>query len=37
VTFTPDPITVNAIQRYRWDLDGNGSFERSDTIANAKS
>lgn len=35
--FTPEPITVNAIQRYRWDLDGNGSFELSDTIANAKS
>ncbi|MEX2473875.1 PKD domain-containing protein [Marinobacter sp.] len=32
VTFTPDVTTDTAIERYQWDLDGNGSFERSETV-----
>lgn len=32
IVFSPDPITTAAINRYEWDLDGNGSFEISDTV-----
>ena len=32
VIFFPEPVTDNAIQRYEWDRDGNGTFERSDVI-----
>lgn len=32
VTFTPEVTTDTAIERYQWDLDGNGSFERSETV-----
>lgn len=36
VTFFPEPVTDSAIERYWWDLDGNGSFERTDVIGNAQ-
>lgn len=32
VTFIPDVTTNTAIERYQWDLDGDGSFERSETV-----
>ena len=32
IRFTPTPITDTAINRYQWDLDGNGSFEISETV-----
>jgi len=32
VRFTPTPITNSAIALFQWDLDGNGSFEISDTV-----
>jgi PKD repeat protein len=32
VIYSPDPITTAAINRYQWDLDGNGTFEISDTV-----
>ncbi|MEO5734107.1 MAG: hypothetical protein ABIN96_11870, partial [Rubrivivax sp.] len=32
IRFTPTPITNAAINLYQWDLDGNGSFEISDTV-----
>jgi PKD repeat protein len=32
VRFTPVPVTNVAIDRYEWDLDGNGSFEITDTV-----
>lgn len=32
IRFTPTPITNAAINLYQWDLDGNGSFELSDTV-----
>lgn len=32
VTFAPDVVTTMAINRYQWDLDGNGTFEYSDTV-----
>lgn len=32
VTFTPEVTTDTAIERYQWDLDGDGSFERSETV-----
>lgn len=37
VTFFPEPITDTAIQRFYWDLDGNGTFELSDPIGNSQS
>jgi len=36
VIFYPEPVTTTAVQRYEWDLDGNGTFERSDTIGNSQ-
>ncbi len=36
VTFYPEPVTTTAVQGYDWDLDGNGTFERSDTIGNSQ-
>ncbi len=32
VTFTPQVITTGAIERYEWDLNGDGSFDRSETV-----
>ena len=32
IRFSPTPITNAAINLYQWDLDGNGSFELSDTV-----
>lgn len=32
VTFSPDVITSNAIERYEWDFEGDGTFERSETV-----
>ena len=32
VRFTPTPITSAAINQYQWDLDGNGSYEITDTV-----
>lgn len=37
VTFIPEPVTDTAIERFYWDLDGNGTFERSDTIGRNQS
>jgi PKD repeat protein len=32
VTFTPNAITNNAIIRYEWDFEGDGTFDRSETV-----
>lgn len=32
VTFAPDIVTTMAINSYQWDLDGNGTFEYTDTV-----
>lgn len=32
VTFSPDVITRNTIERYDWDFEGDGTFERSETV-----
>ena len=32
IRFTPTPITNAAINRYDWDLDGNGSIDVTDTV-----
>ena len=32
VIFTPDAITDNAISNYEWDFDGNGSYDRSESV-----
>ena len=32
VTFTPNATTNNAIIRYEWDFDGDGTFDRSETV-----
>jgi len=32
IRFTPTPITNAAINLFQWDLDGNGTFEISDTV-----
>lgn len=32
VTFIPDPITTAAVISYEWDLNGDGTFERRDTV-----
>lgn len=32
VTFAPDVVTTMAINSYQWDLDGNSTFEYSDTV-----
>ncbi len=32
VTFTPNATTSNAIIRYEWDFEGDGTFERSETV-----
>ena len=37
IRFTPTPTTNAAITRYQWDLDGNGSFERSETVGRDQS
>lgn len=37
VTFSPDVITSNAIERYEWDFQGDGTFERSETVGRNQS
>lgn len=37
VLLSPDVITNKAINLYRWDLDGNGTFERQDTVGRSQS
>lgn len=32
VTFTPNATTNNAIIRYEWDFEGDGTFDRSETV-----
>jgi len=32
IRFTPTPITNAAINRYEWDLDGNGTIDVTDTV-----
>ncbi|WP_158223136.1 PKD domain-containing protein [Halovibrio salipaludis] len=32
VTFKPEATTNTAIERYEWDFDGDGSFDRSETV-----
>ncbi len=35
IRFSPQVTTDNAIQRYYWDFNGDGSYERSDITANS--
>ncbi|MDH3393798.1 MAG: PKD domain-containing protein, partial [Desulfobulbaceae bacterium] len=35
IRFSPKVTTTNAIQTYKWDFDGNGSYDRSDIIGNS--
>lgn len=37
VTFSPDIITTSAIEYYEWDLNGDGYFERRDTVGRNQS
>ncbi|MBL1275073.1 MAG: PKD domain-containing protein [Ectothiorhodospiraceae bacterium] len=32
VTFTPNASTNNAISRYEWDFEGDGTYDRSETV-----
>ncbi|MBX2809167.1 MAG: PKD domain-containing protein [Cellvibrionaceae bacterium] len=37
VLFTPDANTNNAIIRYQWDFEGDGTFDRSETVGRDQS
>jgi len=37
VTFTPNATTNNAIIRYEWDFEGDGTFDRSETVGRDQS
>jgi len=37
VTFTPDANTGNAILTYEWDFEGDGTFDRSETVGRDQS
>ncbi|ODS24344.1 hypothetical protein AB835_04045 [Candidatus Endobugula sertula] len=37
VIFTPNATTSNAIIRYEWDFEGNGSYDRSETVGRDQS
>lgn len=37
VTFTPNATTNNAIARYEWDFEGDGTFDRSETVGRDQS
>lgn len=37
VTFTPTATTTTAIERYEWDFDGNGTYDRSETVGRNQS
>lgn len=37
VTFVPDVVTSTAVERYQWDFQGDGTFERSETVGRNQS
>ncbi len=37
VTFTPNSTTQNAIIRYEWDFEGDGTYDRSETVGRDQS